>query len=94
MAAQYFRFEKGPPQRHRTMHDSIEADLLVAHLLPFARDREAWTDAYVTARSRADPSAVPERVERAAGAAWRSHGWAHPAVVAHLEHALGSLDDD
>ena len=76
------------------MHDSIEADLLVAHLLPFARERAAWTDAYITARSRADPSALPEGLEQAARAAWQSHGWAHPAVVAHLEHALGGLDDD
>ena len=76
------------------MQDSIEADLLVAYLLPFAREREAWTDAYITARSRVDPAAELERVERAARAAWRSHGWAHPAVVAHLEHALGTLDDD
>jgi hypothetical protein len=76
------------------MHDSIEADLLAAHLVPFARERGAWTDAYITARSRVDPHAAPERVERAAASAWRSHGWAHPAVVAYLEHALGSLDDD
>ena len=76
------------------MQDSIEADLLAAHLLPFSRDHAAWTDAYVTARSRAEPAEAPERIERAASAAWRSHGWAHPAVVAHLEHALGTLDDD
>ena len=76
------------------MQDSIEADLLVAHLLPFAREQAPWTDAYVTAMSRADPSASVERVERAAAAAWSSHGWAHPAVVAHLEHALGPLGDD
>ena len=77
-----------------TMQDSIEADLLAAHLLPFARGRAAWTDAYITAMSRADPAASVERVERAAAAAWRSHGWAHPVVIAHLEHALGPLDDD
>ena len=76
------------------MQDSIEADLLAAHLVPFARERGAWTDAYITARSRVDPEAAPEGVERAASAAWRSHGWAHPAVVAHLEHMLGSLDAD
>ena len=76
------------------MQDSIEADLLAAHLLPFVRERAAWTDAYITAMSRADPTAVPQRVERAASAAWDSYGWAHPAVVAHLEHALGPLDDD
>jgi hypothetical protein len=76
------------------MQDSIEVDLLAAHLLPFARERPAWTDAYITAMSRADPTATVEWVERAAAAAWRSHGWAHPTVVAHLEHALGPLDDD
>jgi hypothetical protein len=75
------------------MQDSIEADLLAAHLVPFARERAAWIDAYITAMSRADPTASVERVERAAAAAWHSHGWAHPAVVAHLEHALGPLDD-
>jgi len=76
------------------MQDSIEADLLAAHLAPFARDEAAWTDAYVTAMSRADPTAELGRVEQAARAAWQSHGWAHPAVVAHLEHTLGPLDDD
>ena len=76
------------------MQDSIEVDLLAAHLLPFARERAAGTDAYITAISRIDPTATVEWVERAAAAAWRSHGWAHPAVVAHLEHALGPLDDD
>ena len=76
------------------MQDSIEADLRAAHLLPFVRERAAWTDAYITATSRADPTAVPERVERSASAAWLSYGWAHPVVVAHLEHALGLLDDD
>jgi len=34
------------------------------------------------------------RIETAALAAWRTHGWAHPAVVAHLEHALGPLPAD
>ena len=87
------RKEAGTPVL-RTMQDSIEADLLAAHSLPFARDRAAWIDAYITAMSRADPTAVPERVVRAASAAWLAHGWAHPAVVAHLEHALGPLDDD
>jgi hypothetical protein len=76
------------------MQDSIEADLLAAHLAPFARDQAAWTDAYVTATSHADPAAEPGRVEQAARAAWLSHGWAHPAVVAHLEHTLGPLDAD
>jgi len=76
------------------MQDSIEADLLAAHLLPFVRERAAWTDAYITAMSHADPTAVPQQVERAASAAWVSYGWAHPAVVAHLEQALGPLDDD
>ena len=76
------------------MQDSIEADLLAAHLLPFARGEAAWTDAYVTARSHADPSAEPSRVARAACAAWRSHGWAHPAVVAYLEYTVGPLEED
>ena len=76
------------------MQDSIEADLLAAHLLPFAHEQAPWTDAYVTARSRVDPAAVPDQVVRAAAEAWRSHGWAHPVVVAHLEHALGPLGDD
>ncbi len=76
------------------MLDSIEADLLAAHLMPFAKERCAWTDAYMSAMARIDPTALPERLEQAADAAWRSHGWAHPAVVAHLEHALGSLDAD
>jgi len=75
------------------MQDSIEADLLAAHLVPFARERAAWIDAYITATSRADPTASVERAERAAAAAWQSHGWAHPTVVAHLEHTLGPLDD-
>lgn len=76
------------------MQDSIEADLRAAHLLPFARERAGWSDAYITAMSHLDPTAVPETVEQAAAAAWGSHGWAHPAVVAHLQHALGTLDDD
>lgn len=73
------------------MDESIEADLLAAHMAPFARDEAAWTDAYVTSRSRLDSAADPQCVESAALAAWRTHGWAHPAVVAHLEHALGPL---
>jgi hypothetical protein len=76
------------------MHDSIEADLLTAHGLPFVRDQAGWTDAYITAMSRADPKAEPARVEKAACAAWLSHGWAHPAIVAHLEYTLGPLDQD
>jgi hypothetical protein len=78
----------------RTMNDSIEADLRAAHLAPFARDKASWTDAYVTSRSCLDSEADPQRVESAALAAWRTHGWAHPAVVAHLEHALGPLAAD
>jgi hypothetical protein len=77
-----------------TMNDSIEADLLAAHLAPFARDQASWTDAYVTSMSRLDSGADPQRVEAAALAAWRTHGWVHPAVVAHLEQALGPLAAD
>ena len=73
------------------MDDSIEADLRTAHLARFARDQASWTDAYVTSMSRLDSGADPQRVESAALAAWRTHGWAHPAVVAHLEHALDPL---
>lgn len=76
------------------MNDAIEADLRAAHLLRFARDEASWTDAYVTAMSRADPTVAPGRAAMAARAAWQSHGWAHPAVVAHLEHTLGPLDGD
>jgi hypothetical protein len=65
-----------------------------AHLLPFSRERAAWTTPTSPPLARPIPAALPERVERAASAAWRSHGWAHRPVVAHLEHALGSLDDD
>ena len=75
------------------MQDSIEADLLAAHMAPFARDQASWTDAYITSLSRLDPHAEPQSAVRAACAAWQSYGWAHPAVVAHLEHALGPLDD-
>ena len=73
------------------MQDSNEADLLAAHMAPFAHDKASWTDAYVTSISRLDPTADPHSVDTAALAAWLSHGWAHPAVVAHLEHALGPL---
>lgn len=76
------------------MLHSIEADLLAAHLVPFDRDLAAWTDAYVTAMSRLEPAADPRRVASAAQAAWCSHGWAHPAVVARLEHEVGPLGDD
>jgi len=76
------------------MQDSIEADLLAAHMLPFARDEAAWTDAYITSLSRLDSQAEPARVARAAQAAWPRLGWAHPAVVAHLEHTLGPLLDE
>ena len=78
----------------KAMDDSIEADLLAAHLMPFARDQAAWTDAFVTSISRLDSHADPQCVEAAALIAWQSHGWAHPAVVAHLEHALGPLAAD
>ena len=73
------------------MQDSIEADLLIAHSAPFARDRATWADAYVTAMLRLDPEVEPHSVAAAAQLAWQTHGWAHPAVVAHLEHALGPL---
>ena len=39
----------GPSGRHGIRS---RVDLLAAHLLPFARERAAWTDAYVTAMSR------------------------------------------
>lgn len=76
------------------MHDSIETDLLASRHLPFPREAAAWIDRYVTATSRLEPTSPPERVARAAQAAWRACGWAHPAVVAHLEHELGPLDAD
>jgi hypothetical protein len=76
------------------MDDSIEADLLAARHLPFARDEPAWTDRYVTSLSRLDPSLGPGPATAAAHRAWRSHGWAHPAVVAYLEHESGPLDAD
>jgi hypothetical protein len=74
------------------MNDSIEADLLAAQRLSFGRDEPAWTDRYVTALSRLDPSCAPADAALAARRAWRSHGWAHPAVVAYLEHESGPLD--
>jgi hypothetical protein len=74
------------------MGDSIEADLLAAQHLPLARDEAAWTDRYMTALSHLGPSLVPTCAAAAARRAWRSHGWAHPAVVAYLEHEAGPLD--
>jgi hypothetical protein len=74
------------------MDDSLESDLLAGHVVPFGRDEATWTDRYVTLRSRLDPTASPPAISAAARAAWRSHGWAHPGVVAHLEHELGPLD--
>jgi hypothetical protein len=76
------------------MDDSIEADLRAAHGLPFARDKAAWVDAYIVSMSRIDPALHPGAAQRAAIAAWRANGWSHPAVVAHLEHALGALTAD
>jgi hypothetical protein len=76
------------------MDDSIEADLLAAHHLSFSRDPAAWIDCYVTARSRLAPSLSAAAVVAAASRAWRSNGWAHPAVLAHLEHELGPFADD
>ena len=79
--------------RHEdSMHDSIEADLLAARHLGFGGDEPAWTDRYVTSLSRLDPSLTPADAALAARRAWRSHSWAHPAVVAYLEHESGALD--
>ena len=75
------------------MNDSVEADLLAARHLAFGgADEPAWTDRYVTSLSRLDPSVTPADADLAARRAWRSHGWAHPAVVAYLEHESGALD--
>ena len=74
------------------MDDSIEADLLASQRLPFPRDEPAWTDRYVTSLSRLDAALAPARAQAAARRAWHSHGWAHPAVVAYLEHETGALD--
>jgi hypothetical protein len=74
------------------MHDSIESDLLAARLAPSIDDEAAWIDCYIGARARLDPTLDPADVVVAARAAWSTHGWAHPAAVAHLEHELGPLD--
>ena len=74
------------------MNDSVEADLLTAQHLAFGGDEPAWTDRYVTALSRLDASLVPAEATAAARRAWRSHSWAHPAVIAYLEHESGPLD--
>ena len=75
------------------MNETIEADLLAVRLVAGdARDAPAWIDRYVGARARLDPTLDPERAVEAARLAWRTHGWAHPAAVAHLEHELGPLD--
>jgi hypothetical protein len=76
------------------VRESLEADLIAAHRVPFDHEPEAWIDAYVTAASRLHPQAEPARVAAAADRAWRSHAWAHPAIVAYLEHQLGPLADD
>ena len=76
------------------MHDAIEAELLAARDAAFERSEAAWVDRYAGARARLAPALEPARVVAAARAAWARHGWAHPAVVAHLEHELGSLDGD
>ena len=73
------------------MDDALETDLLAASLVPFARDEAAWIDRYVGARARLDPRLAPARAVAAARLAWGTHGWAHPAAVAHLEHELGPL---
>ncbi len=74
------------------MDDSIEADLLAARRLPYPRDAAAWADRYVSSRSRLEPSLSPTRAAAAAERAWGSHGWAHPDVVAYIEHESGPLD--
>jgi len=80
--------------RRRFMDDSIEADLLAARRLPFAAEEPAWTDRYVVALSRLEPALVPARAAESARRAWRAYAWAHPAVVAWLEHETGPLDGD
>jgi len=86
--AEYFRCNC-----REAMFESLEADLLAARLRPAdAPDASAWIDRYVGARALLDPTLDPERAVTAARAAWRTHGWAHPAAVAHLEHELGPLD--
>ena len=74
------------------MQDAIEAELLAARVLPAVADEAAWVDRYIGARSRLDARAEPGPINAAARAAWRSHGWADAAVVAHLEHELGPLE--
>ena len=82
-----------PGQRPtHAMNDSIEAELLAARHLHFGGDQPAWTDRYVTSLARLDPSIAPADANAAARRAWRSHGSAHPAVVAYLEHESGPLD--
>jgi hypothetical protein len=75
------------------MDESLEADLIVAHRVPFDRGRAAWIDAYVTSASRLQAAAEPARVAAAADRAWCTHSWAHPAIVAHLEQQWGPLAD-
>ena len=75
------------------MDESLEADLIAAHRAHFDGGRAAWIDAYVTSASRLQPGAEPERVVAAADRAWRTHSWAHPAIVAQLEHQLGPFAD-
>jgi hypothetical protein len=75
------------------MEESLEADLIAAHRAPFAGGCAAWIDAYVTSASRLRPGTEPAGVAAAAERAWRTHSWAHPAIVAHLEHQLGPLAD-
>jgi hypothetical protein len=76
------------------MHDAIEAELLAARTTTFDRDEAAWVDRYAMARACLEPTLDPTRAVSAARTAWARHGWAHPAVVAHLEHELGTLDAD
>ena len=76
------------------MHDSLESELIAAHLAPFRDDEAAWIDAYVTARSTLDRQLDAASATLAARLAWSSHGWAHPAVVARLEGLFGPLSSD
>ena len=77
------------------MNEAIEADLLAARLAPGQlHDEPAWIDLYVGARARLDPTLTPGPVVEAARVAWCSHGWAHPAAVAFLEHELGTIVAD
>ena len=66
--------------------NSLESERLAAHLAPFVGARSAWIDTYAAAISRSDAEADPGVVAELALAAWRMNGWAHPAVIASLDH--------